>query len=588
MSDTSVKKAHSFSRRTFLSSSALTLGFLSFGATNAQANVSTLDSTAGFLHGVASGDPLPDSVIIWTRLTPDAAAVPGSGLGAPTRVRWEVSAQAQFSTIIAAGEVTTSPDSDHTVKINVTGLAPATTYFYRFSVVDGALSGTSSPVGRTRTAPAAGATPQNVRFGVVSCSNIEAGYFLSYRELAARNDVEFIIHLGDYTYEYESGKYTGLYGTLVRPTQPPHRTTTLQDYRVRLGHYRRDVDLCNLHAAKPMISIWDDHEFADNAYRDGFGGNSATLNDDVPAIKAAATQAYYEWMPVRTSNDGANGTHLYRHLQFGSLVELILPDLRTYRDRQLLMYGKGNFFKSDPDFLRATGDPQRSALGETQFAWLSSVLESSATQWQAIGNSVMISPMTLPTSVDPLINTWLQEQFGLPSDGLALNQDQWDGFMAERQRLVDTLRAQGKNNVVFLTGDIHSSWASAVPANPTRYRAGDRQAAATEFVAPSVTASNGYEAIVSKPGTEALGDVLMNTAYEALRLANPWHQWIDMKYHGFMVVDFNAQRTQCDWFFTNTVLENSAQFYHARSYQTLAGAPGPVAAPAPLTQTAVY
>jgi phosphodiesterase/alkaline phosphatase D-like protein len=204
-----------------------------------------------FAHGIASGDPLPDGILLWTRVTPTPDATPGSGVGPAVDVMWEVAADAAFATIVKSGVVNTGPGRDHTVKVEVTGLNPATTYHYRFR-----LAGAVSAAGTTRTAPALSAAVARLRFGVVSCSNVPAGYFAAYRYLAERGDLDAVLHLGDYIYEY-AGDFNG---EAVRPHDPPREVLTLADYRRRHANYKSDPDLQRLHAAVPFIATWDDHE----------------------------------------------------------------------------------------------------------------------------------------------------------------------------------------------------------------------------------------------------------------------------------------------------------------------------------------
>jgi alkaline phosphatase D len=575
-------------RRRFLTGAAVTgagvaaAGMVGRGTPGAHAGVAQENGTAGvdaevFAHSVASGDPWPDSVVIWTRVTPTPDATPGSGAGAPTEVRWEVSTAADFTDVVASGTETTSAERDHTVKVNATGLAQATTYYYRFTVLDGPSTGATSRAGRTRTAPAEGDDPGRLRFGVASCANYEAGYFRAYRSLAERDDIEFVLHLGDYTYEYETGEYGAAYDKIVRQTAPSNRTTTLTDYRVRQGHYHRDRDLADLHAAKPMICVWDDHEFYDNAWRDGATGDSDY--DDYGAVKKAATQAYYEWMPVR-AGEGFGTTddrHLYRHLRYGTLFELIVPDLRTYRDYQVLTSESESGMPADPDYLRSVGKDERTMMGRTQFDWFADVLNTSPTTWQVIGNSVMFAPMTLPNTLDPRVHDWLVTQVGLPNDGIALNADQWDGYMAERQRIVDLIvdrNNRGEGNVIFLTGDIHTSWAADIPADAGSYRLGrDTTVAAAEFIGPSVTAASAYDSIAPTPEMEPAISEALSVGEDLIAQVDTWYKYVDLTRHGHMVVDIDHGRTQVDWLFGDVLTPDEGLSYSA-SFQTSAGSPG--------------
>ncbi|MCI1255453.1 MAG: alkaline phosphatase D family protein [Corynebacterium provencense] len=558
-----------YSRRSFLTG-ATALGVLTYAAGTVNLVSANVQGATGFLHSVASGDPLPDAVVLWTRVTPSPDAVPGSGLGSPVTVKWEVSTSPGFTETVNSGEVTTDASADHTVKVDATGLQPSTDYFYRFTVVDGPATGTVSRTGRARTAPAVGADPGSLRFGVCSCANYEAGYFRAYREMADRDDLEFTLHLGDFTYEYATGEYGAMHETTVRRVQPANRTTSLSDYRIRQGHYHRDADLADLLAARPLIAIWDDHEFADNTWRDGATGNSIEPGDDFAAMKAAATQAYLEWMPLR-------GVPAQRHLRFGTLAELIIPDLRSYRDEQ----------QEIPAAWRGSADPARTMMGRSQFDWFADVLTTSDTRWQLIGNEVMFAPMTLPDSLDPRIHDWLVEKTGIPADGLALNADQWDGYMAERQRIIDLIVGDGsvpaRGGVVFLTGDIHSSWAADIPANAGDWRLGrNTRAAATEFVTPSVTAASAFDGIATSPALDAPVAAVLSAGEQILRQVDNWFRYVDLSRHGYMAVDVDANRVQVDWHHGD-VLTPDAPLAWSTSYQAVHGSPGarPVGAPLP-------
>ncbi|MBY0796616.1 alkaline phosphatase D family protein [Corynebacterium parakroppenstedtii] len=577
---------HSYTRRSFLRSSLAAGGTIAAGSALAgryprayAGDVPGPDTapqeesvdTDLFRHSVASGDPQPDSVIIWTRVTPSPEATPGSEKGADTQVNWEVSTSPDFRKIVRSGYETSSASKDHTIKVDVKDLQPDTQYFYRFAVErDGKPH--YSRVGRTRTALGSGGE-RTVNFGVVSCSNYEAGYFRSYRDIAGRDDLEFVLHLGDYTYEYETGGYNGAYDSQVRVVQPAERTTTLQDYRIRQGCYHEDPDLADCHAAKPFICIWDDHEFADNNWREGAAGNSAGPDDNYQAIKAAAMQAYFEWLPVRVSA-GNQGSHLYRKLQYGNLMEFIIPDLRTYRDYELVYTNKKMFLKTDPDFIRAAGKDDRSMMGQTQFEWFGNVLSSSPTTWQIVANEVMFAPMTLPDGLDQRTHDWLVTQIGLPDQGIPLNTDQWDGYMAERQKIIDLI-ADTKKNVVFLTGDIHSSWANDIPRDIQKYRSGaSKDVVATEFVTPSITANGLFDTVAKSRALDQAARQVSTTAADVLQKTNAWFKWIDFIHHGYMAVSVSPDAVSCEWLHVDNVLSPNTPFRSARKCTAYKDKPG--------------
>ncbi|WP_225798674.1 alkaline phosphatase [Streptomyces sp. NK15101] len=493
-----------------------------------------------FLHGVASGDPLPDGVLLWTRVTPVPEAVPGSGLGPDVRVGWELAEDRGFARVVASGTTTASAASDHTVKADVRGLRPATAYWFRFTV------GTVvSPAARTRTAPAADAAVPGVRFGVVSCANWESGHFSAYRHLAARSDLDAVLHLGDYLYEYATGAYPEA-KYVVRQHEPRHEIVSLADYRTRHGKYKTDADLQALHAAHPVIAIWDDHEFANDAWSGGAENHTPGAEGEWAARVAAAKQAYFEWMPVRASTEGT----VFRRLRFGRLADLHLLDLRSFRSTPAKT-GSGT-----------VDDPERSITGRAQLDWLKAGLAGSDATWQLVGTSVMISPVAFGSLPAYLLEP-LAELLGLPKEGIAVNVDQWDGYTDDRKELLAHLTARAIRNTVFLTGDIHMAWANDVPVKAATYPLSE--ATATEFVVTSVTSDNLDDLLHVAPGT------LSVVAAGAVRAANRHVKWVDMDHHGYGVLDVTAARSQMDYYTVSDKTDPAATTAWARSYRTLSG-----------------
>ncbi|CAM5568378.1 phosphodiesterase/alkaline phosphatase D [Streptomyces pilosus] len=496
--------------------------------------------TPAFLHGVASGDPLPDGVLLWTRVTPVPEATPGSGLGPDIEVSWTVARDKAFTDVVARGSAPATAASDHTVKADIRGLRPATDYWFRFSA-----GGTDSPAARTRTAPAADAAVTGLRFGVVSCSNWEAGHFSAYRHLAARGDLDAWLHLGDYIYEYATGAY-GTRGRAVRPHAPAHEILTLADYRLRHGTYKTDPDLQALHAAAPVVAIWDDHEIANDTWSGGAENHTEGAEGTWAARQAAAKQAYFEWMPVRPALAGTT----YRRLRFGRLADLSLLDLRSFRSQQVSP-GDGD-----------VDDPDRTLTGRAQLDWLKSGLTASDTTWRLVGTSVMISPFavgSLPASVlKPLAKL-----LGLPQEGLAVNTDQWDGYTDDRRELLTHLRAHAVRNTVFLTGDIHMAWANDVPVNAGTYPLSP--SAATEFVVTSVTSDNLDDIVRVPEGT------VTALAAPLIRAANRHVHWVDTDRHGYGVLDVTAERAQMDYYVLSSRTRADATATWARSYRTRSG-----------------
>jgi alkaline phosphatase D len=508
-------------RRQFLAGGvgiAAGLGVLGSATMSTSASSSTVSP---FRHGIASGDPLPDAVVLWTRVTPTEQSLPGSGRGPDVSVRWEVARDEAFTHVVRAGTVRTDVRRDHTVKLDATRLEPATDYYFRF-----ALDGKTSPVGRTRTAPAPGSTPERMRFGVVSCANWQAGWFSSYRHLADRGDLDAVIHLGDYLYEYQPGKYSyGHRNEDVRRHDPPREIVSLRDYRRRHAQYKTDPDLQALHAAVPFIVTWDDHEVADGSWAHGaFEHQRATEGSYARRVRAAQ-RAYDEWMPVRISGTAVSGdgAKIYRRLQFGQLVDLSMLDLRSYRSKRV------------PEDTPTIGDPGRTIAGEHQLAWLAGNLATSPCRWKLIGNPVMIAPVRLPPRP-------LAEEFALsqtvtftPLRTSAPNTDEWDGYPSDRSRLLGQVESDGTSDVVFLTGDVHTAWANEVPGP-------HGVPVATELVCASITSNNVDDFIGVRPRTVSLA------LEAAIQTTNPHVRFVNLDDHGHSVLEVTPSRIQMDWY----------------------------------------
>lgn len=475
-----------------------------------------------FVHGVASGDPLPNTVVLWTRVTPSAEAMPGSGIGEDVTLTWDVALDAEFTSAVVSGRVVATSASDHTVHVDPFGLSANTTYFYRFTVADGPLAGRVSPVGRTVTAPPLNSSPDSLRFAVASCANWEGGFYTAYGDMARRGlggELDFVLFLGDYLYEYASGVNPGKSG-VTRPFEPPWEIVTAQDYRVRHGQYRRDTELQAAHAAAPWVVTWDDHEIANDASVPGAQGHDL-FEGDWAARRAAAMGAYLDWMPVRASNP-AEGGRLYRSLRFGTLAELHMLDLRSYR--------------SGPGLIRST-DPERTIMGQEQFTWLSQKLSTSDATWSLIGTSVMISPLEL-LDLDPAVRAPLAAITGADSGAelaTGLNADQWDGYPADRDRLLTQIaETRPDASTVFLTGDIHSEWAGKVSHRG--------RVIGAELVCSSVTAPNLDDALHLPAGS-----AISRAAERHVLANNPHFEHVNLDAHGYMIVRLDAEGVKGTW-----------------------------------------
>ncbi|MBV7296098.1 alkaline phosphatase D family protein [Corynebacterium sp. TAE3-ERU12] len=507
-------------------------------------NADTTGDHQVFQHGVASGDPLPDAVLIWTRVTSHADDRPGAGVGKPVNLVWQVSSDDSFSDTLASGTVTSDPGADNTVKIDATGLPADTWMAYRFVVADGPYAG-QAVIGYTRTAPPFGAATDYLGIALTSCANWEAGYFSAYRDMADDPDIDLVMCVGDYIYEYGTEEYAGKLGP-IRVHQPTHEIISLADYRLRYGTYRTDPDLQAAHAAKPWAVTWDDHEVANDDWAMGAENHSPETEGDYIQRRNAALQAYLEWMPVRATAL-KDGGHLYRTLNFGNLAEIVMLDLRSYRDQ-------APEFKNIGD----TDDESRTMLGSEQFSYLANRWTTSDAQWNLVGNSVMFTPVLIPP-MDPEVTGAVTELLGLPEQGVPYNLDQWDGYAAERRRVINLMADKGLDNVIFLTGDIHSSWACDVPIQPATYPASG--VAAAEFVCTSVSAPN-IDDIVKLPQRNPI-----SLAAEAgLGGANRHCRWIEFDHHGYAKITVTPDEVRADYRLVEDKALQNQPLYTAASY----------------------
>ena len=470
-----------------------------------------------FYHGVASGDPLHDAVIIWTRVTPEDSldAIP---------VGWEISTTADFQTVSQSGSFETTPGRDYTVKVDVQGLEPDTYYYYRFRALQAV-----SATGRTRTAPLG--EVEKMKFAVASCSNYEAGYFNAYGRIAERQDLNAVLHLGDYIYEYEPGKYGDT--TINRTHYPAREIVTLADYRLRYSQYRLDKDLAAAHAQHPFITTWDDHEIANNSYADG-AQNHQPSEGDYMTRKEVARKAYYEWLPVR----GSAGQDLYRHFSFGDLADLVMLDERL----------AGRTAQADSLSDPSLQDSTRTMLGKPQLEWLEGQLSNSKATWKIIGNQVIYSYLNWGT---PTFN---------------INLDSWDGYPIEQRRIAQFIQNNNIENVVFVTGDTHSSWAFEVSVDPFNDYDPDsgEGAFAVEFGTTSINSSNSNERFPTD-SVKAHEEKIVNSEI------NPHLKYANLRDHGYLVITLAPGSAQADWYYVDTLKEPSTNERLGKSVSVRSG-----------------
>ncbi|MDO3637346.1 alkaline phosphatase D family protein [Mycolicibacterium arseniciresistens] len=439
---------------------AVALGVLPFAGC-AVARSTNLVPADPFTLGVASGDPAPDGVVIWTRLAPDPLADDGFG-GMPARpvdVEWEVAADERFTRVEQRGIATATPDAAHSVHVDLQGLRPGAEYFYRFRA-----AGYLSPTGRTRTAPPPDALATALTMCVASCSHYEQGWFTAYRRLAGEQP-DLVVHLGDYQYEYEARP-----GGVRRHAGP--ETVTLANYRQRYAQYKTDPDLQAAHAVAPWLAVYDDHEL-DNNWADE---TPEKPQAEFLARRAAAMRAYYENMPLRRfSQPRGVDMQLYRRIGWGALATFHLLDTRQYRTDQPCR----DEYRTD---CAERFNPFATLTGAEQERWLLDGFQRSRARWDVLGQQVFLSQVELT-----------------PGPGLGVNPDAWDGYPANRDRIVAGLRAPAVRNAVVLTGDVHSHWAAEVHERP-----GDVSSpvVATELVTTSI--SSGGDGSDSRADVDAV------------------------------------------------------------------------------------
>ncbi|SDP32329.1 alkaline phosphatase D [Klenkia soli] len=529
-------------RRAVLQGGAIGAAVLALGSLSteqARAAVADQARSGVFGFGVASGDPTATEVLLWTRVTPTPQAVPGSGLGPASQVRWEVAADPAFRRVVQRGTVRIDAARDHTVKVVVPRLTPYTRYWYRFTC-----RGATSPVGRTQTSPDEPGRTHALRLAFVSCSNFTGGYFTAYRGLAARDDLDAVLHLGDYLYEY--GNAEDRYGPAelagTRDHQPATEMVSLPDYRLRHALYKTDPDLQAAHQQHPWITIFDDHEVTNDAYATGAENHEAQDDPDTSytgpgepagvraegdflARRAVAYQAYLEWMPIREPGwqpAPHRGTQFFRRFSFGDLADLSIVETRQNRSQQVPTTVGGQV---NP----ALADPGRHLPEPEQLRWLTDGITRSRKPWHLVGNQTVLTRLFAVPRVGVL-------------GGQVYNADQWDGYQADQATLIAAM-GRGGTDPVVLTGDIHSSWANDLPPafDVARYTAAP-SSVGVEFVCPSVT-SNGFKESL---GNSAAAAVAATTAFQA---ANPWIRYLEGIGHGFAVLDVTPDRVQTDFWF---------------------------------------
>jgi alkaline phosphatase D len=544
----------------------------SSGSNNSSDSINSVP--AEFNHGVASGDPLTDRVIIWTRVTPEAEG--------QVLVEWEFATDASFANIVTNGSGVTSADVDYTVKVDVEGLAPGATYYYRFKTGD-----KTSTTGKTRTLPEGSIA--SATFAVVSCANYPAGYFNVYREVA-KQELDAVLHLGDYLYEYHSEGYASdraeEFGRVVEPT---NELLSLADYRTRYAQYHRDVDLQAAHAAHPFVIVWDDHEVANDTWKDGADNHSPDTEGSFADRKMAAIQAWHEWLPVRPP--ASMNDIIYRRFQYGDLLDLLMLDTRVVgRDEQFTYDDFATAGIIDvPSVHAGINDSNRTLLGSEQLGWLREELTQSSARWQVLGQQVLMGryqiPAALVESVDPNLTDTVDlakgtttilagvaakakapedrtpEEQALLDTSVPYNMDAWDGYQFERDALL-SFAQQLDSKLIVLAGDTHNAWASQLTTP-------EGGVVGAEFGCTSVS-SPGFDAEnLLGPGNSALFGPLITDLIDDLKYAN-------LVGRGYVHITFTPDTVEASHRFVSTVfskdytVSDTAQFLVNRGDMQLA------------------
>lgn len=530
----------------------MALGTFGLGAASVPA-AATLAAGTGFTHGVASGEPSENSILLWTRFVSTS----------DSKLTVEIARNADFSDARMAGEVTASANRDHIAKFVVGDLQPDHWYFYRFV----APGGQKSITGRTRTLPEG--PVEKFSLGVFSCSNLPFGYFNAYAHAAERNDLDLIIHTGDYLYEYGVGTYPSVKDALAgRMIAPDHEMVQLADYRLRYAAYRSDPDLQRIHQVLPMVAMWDDHEFTNDAYSDGAQNHQADTEGDWEVRKRVAEQVYREWMPV---SDLESGSERWSKYEIGDLATLFLTESRIGgrskpAELEAALKGQGADIEAALKTFRdgEWQNPERTMLGDVQQQWLATEMKSSrvsGTKWQVLAQQCVMGELKLPQES----RNWVADDAPAFAKaritvgalaakiGLPINFDSWDGYPMARERLLSGAQ-EADADLIVLSGDSHNGWAfNLETANGP---------AGVEFGGHSVT-SPGFEAYTQGVNPE--------TVAKAVVESNDQLQWADTEHRGYISVTLTPDRAISTWHFLDTIRMKSTRIASSISHSVKRG-----------------
>ena len=475
-------------------------------------------NTVLFNQGVASGDPLSDRVILWTRVTPKK---PGA-----VAVNLEISTDRNFNEVLFSKTLKTDSLSDYTIKYDFSIgsiLKSGKTFFYRFNS-----QGTTSEIGKTKTLAA---ESRKIKLGVFSCSNFPAGFFNAYQAAAEANNLDLWLHLGDYLYEYPMGGYgTQNAEKLGRVPSPAHEMITLSDYRMRHAQYKLDEGSKALHRNSPLIAIWDDHEFANDTWKKGAENHSIDGEEgDFFSRRAAAIRAYHEWMPIREQQ---NKRKIFREFKVGKFLQLLMLDTRQFqRDRQIQpkdYLSKSGF--NQASFYEDLNSTTRNLLGAEQLAWIEKKVSSQKFDWTILGQQVLMTKLKFPDLSKMLkkedIPSFLKPYLKFLGLGIPSNLDAWDGYPAERNKLYDVMQ-KSSTDFISLAGDTHNAWVSEL-TNASGDKIG------IELGAPSVSSPGIADAI--KLDEKQFTDKIIEINSEL--------NWMDPKHRGYLTLAFDENQME--------------------------------------------
>ncbi|MFC3121826.1 alkaline phosphatase D family protein [Agaribacter flavus] len=542
------------SRRNFIKMSAASGLSLKWFTHVSLANTPQLKTNSTFLHGVASGDPTQSSVIIWTRISANFDA----------QVHWQIALDSDFNNIVRFGKTRTSSDKDYTIKIDVSGLESGQTYYYRFEN-----SKVYSEIGRTKTLPKG--KVEQVNLAVVSCSNYPFGFFNAYEQIGLDKSIDFVLHLGDYIYEYGREGWGAEVGkSLSREHFPEHETITLQDYRQRHAQYKADYASRLMHAAHPLIPTWDDHESANNPYMNGAQNHDKSEGDWLKR-RDASVQAYYEWMPIREPKNIAQRTELWRYYQIGDLLSLstletrhtgrtkqidyadILPNLSTRHDRD-------NFMQN------VLGDPSRNMISATMQDFVVNNIAQSKQDniaWRVVGNQIPMARTHVPNITnkfnsdkvhksDP-ISEELAHLTKLGELDLPIYLDTWDGYAAAREAFYKAFKDKGVQDLIVLTGDSHSFWANQLYSD-------DKQKMGIEIGTAGVTSPGDFERMGAN-GAKMFDQLLSEHNDEVL--------WTSCQHRGYVKLSLNHSKAKVEYLAVSTVMSSDYETSVVRTFDIL-------------------